>query len=115
MSPYDFWKTTDIEGERRADEGEWVERRADALMDDPDFLERVAEHDILEYGYEANARPIVELVTDMIVLHKLNPDDLIGSGLLTRLYDHAEQLHIQANAAALEQAERELDTYSQAA
>jgi len=115
MTPYDFWKTTDTEGERRAEEGEWIERRADELMADHDFLERVAEDDILEYGYEANARPVVELVADIITLHRMEPDDLPGSALLTRLYQHAKGFYHHARAATLEQAGRELDTCSQAA
>jgi len=110
MSPYDFWKTTDVDGERRAEEGEWIERRADELMADHDFLERVAEDDILEYGYEANARPVVELVADIITLHTVNPDTLPGSTLLTRLYQHAKGFHSHAEHAAAEQARRELDT-----
>jgi len=116
MSPYDYWKTTDIEGERRAEAGEWVETRANALMDDPDFLERVAEDDILEYGYEANARPIVELVADMIALHRVHPDDLPGSDLMARLYAHAKQLYQQAFIEAFDKAAAaELDTLPLAA
>jgi len=107
MIPYDFWKTTDIEGERRAEAGEWIDTRAD---DDPDFLLRVSEDDILKSGYEANLRPVVELVADIIALHEMPPDRLPGSVLLTRLYQHARQLHQQARTAASEQAEREIDT-----
>jgi len=115
MTPYDFWKTTDVEGERRAEEGEWIERRADELLADHDFLERVAEDDILEYGYEANARPVVELVADIIALHRMEPHALPGSALLTRLYQRAKGFHSSAENAALEHAERELDTLPLAA
>jgi len=112
MTPYDFWKTTDIDGERRAEAGEWLDTRADQLMDDPDFLLRVAEDDILDEGYASNARPVVELMADIITLHTVSPDTLLGSALLTRLYQHAKGFHQQAETAASEQAEREFDTQS---
>jgi len=103
MSPYDHWKTTDFDGERRAKVGEWIDNRANELMDDPDFLERVTEHDIIDHV------PIVELVSDVIALHRVHPDKLLNSSVLTRLYAHAKQHHQQAMDAAIGQAQYEFD------
>jgi len=115
MSPYNFWKTTDIDGERRAGESEWMECRADELMADHTFLKRAAKDDILGSSDEFNARLIVELVADTITLHEISAEELLKKDVLTRLFKYAFYLHQQARNAALKQAESELDTLPLAA
>jgi len=114
MNPYDHWKTTDFDGERRAAAGEWIDTRANELMDDYDFL-RGAASDILETTDDAVVNAIVELIASVIALHGVRPDRLLGSGVLLPLYAHAKEFHQCAMDAAIEQAERELDTLEQAA
>jgi len=81
--------------------------RADELMDDRDFLMKVAGNNILESYDDEIANSIVALIACVIDLYRVPRSKLLNSGLLNRLYDYAKQYHPLAVEASLDQAEYE--------
>jgi hypothetical protein len=105
MTNYDYWKTTDHEGERAMARGEAIEDIVREYRDDPKKLAEAEEW--IAGSLDGPHYSAVSLA--LYALHGRSPESLIGSDVLATLYRLAKVDHDAIEGRLLEMAEADYD------